>query len=66
MVGQIQLRDVTFAYPTRAVPVFKRFNLTIPAGSTVALVGASGSGKSTVVRALPSCELWLQFTFCSI
>ena len=50
LVGHLQLRNVTFAYPTRAVPVFRSFNLSVPAGSTLALVGASGSGKSTVVR----------------
>lgn len=49
-MGHLQLRNVTFAYPSRAVPVFRSFNLTVPAGSTLALVGASGSGKSTVVR----------------
>jgi ABC-type bacteriocin/lantibiotic exporter with double-glycine peptidase domain len=53
-VGHLQLRNVTFAYPTRAVPVFRSFNLSVPAGSTLALVGASGSGKSTVVRATGS------------
>ena len=54
LVGHLQLRNVTFAYPTRAVPVFRSFNLSVPAGSTLALVGASGSGKSTVVRATGS------------
>lgn len=48
--GTIELREVTFSYPARAdVPIFHRFSLTVPAGQTVALVGSSGSGKSTVV-----------------
>lgn len=48
--GEIELKDVTFHYPSRpSVTVFSHFNLVIPAGKTVALVGESGSGKSTIV-----------------
>ncbi|CAM6090512.1 unnamed protein product [Calypogeia fissa] len=48
--GSIELRDVEFAYPSRPdTQIFKCFSLHIPAGMTVALVGGSGSGKSTVV-----------------
>jgi len=47
------LEDVTFAYPTRQnAKIFNKINLTIPRGKTVALVGSSGSGKSTVVQLL--------------
>jgi len=49
--GGVEFRDVTFAYPGRP-PVLDRFNLTIPAGQRVGLVGASGAGKSTVVSLL--------------
>eukprot|EP00026_Physarum_polycephalum_P002974 Phypoly_transcript_02983.p1 GENE.Phypoly_transcript_02983~~Phypoly_transcript_02983.p1 ORF type:complete len:546 (+),score=91.70 Phypoly_transcript_02983:923-2560(+) len=48
--GHIEFRDVHFAYPTRrSVPVFQGFNLSVPAGKTLALVGDSGGGKSTVI-----------------
>ncbi|KAK3144585.1 hypothetical protein QOZ80_4AG0315030 [Eleusine coracana subsp. coracana] len=48
--GEIDFRHVDFAYPTRPdVMVFKDFSLRIRAGSSQALVGASGSGKSTVI-----------------
>ena len=41
---------VTFAYPSRPdVVVFEKFSLTVRAGSTVAMVGQSGSGKSTII-----------------
>lgn len=54
--GEIQLRDVHFAYPARAnVPVLQGLNLDIPANKTTALVGASGSGKSTIFGLL---ERW--------
>ncbi|CAN0924368.1 ABC transporter B family member 19 [Linum grandiflorum] len=48
--GEIELRHVDFAYPTRPdVPVFQDFNLRIRAGQSQALVGASGCGKSSVI-----------------
>ncbi|OEL31856.1 ABC transporter B family member 19 [Dichanthelium oligosanthes] len=48
--GDIDFRHVDFAYPTRPdVMVFKDFSLRIRAGQSQALVGASGSGKSTVI-----------------
>ncbi|KAB3523652.1 ATP-binding cassette domain-containing protein [Corynebacterium sp. zg254] len=43
----VELRDVTFAYPTGA-PVVESLNLTLHPGTTTALVGTSGAGKSTV------------------
>jgi len=49
--GEIELRAVVFAYPSRPdAPVLRGFSLRVAAGTTVALVGASGSGKSTVVQ----------------
>lgn len=48
--GNIELKDVTFSYPSRPdVMIFRNFSIFFPAGKTVAVVGGSGSGKSTVV-----------------
>lgn len=46
--GDVEFRNVTFTYPGRDVPALRNINLKIPAGKTVALVGRSGSGKSTI------------------
>ncbi|KAI6166710.1 ste6-like protein [Pisolithus thermaeus] len=49
--GQIQLENVYFRYPTRpTVPVLRGLNLTVAPGTYVALVGASGCGKSTIIQ----------------
>ena len=54
---EIRLRDVTFAYPTGAgAPVLERFDLTIPAGSSLAIVGQNGAGKTTIAKLL--CRLY--------
>lgn len=49
--GEVELRGVTFAYRGRE-PILRDFSLHIPAGRTVAVVGATGSGKSTLVKLL--------------
>ncbi|KAJ0743387.1 putative ABC-type xenobiotic transporter [Helianthus annuus] len=51
--GEIELRHISFKYPTRPdVEIFRDLCLTIHSGKTVALVGESGSGKSTVIQLL--------------
>jgi ATP-binding cassette subfamily B (MDR/TAP) protein 1 len=53
VTGEVEFRHVEFAYPSRPESmIFKDFCLRIPAGKTVALVGGSGSGKSTVIALL--------------
>lgn len=48
--GTVELKDIRMIYPSRAeVVVMQDVNLKVPAGKTTALVGASGSGKSTIV-----------------
>ncbi|MBV7387442.1 lipid A ABC transporter ATP-binding protein/permease MsbA [Pasteurellaceae bacterium TAE3-ERU1] len=48
--GEVSFRDVTFRYASKNNDVLRHINLTIPAGKTVALVGRSGSGKSTIAN----------------
>ncbi|KAK1410143.1 hypothetical protein QVD17_36677 [Tagetes erecta] len=51
--GEVEFKNVNFAYPSRLESViFEGFNLKVPAGRTMALVGGSGSGKSTVIALL--------------
>ncbi|KAI3855241.1 hypothetical protein MKX03_026099 [Papaver bracteatum] len=51
--GDVEFKNVKFAYPSRKETlIFQDFCLTVPAGKTVALVGGSGSGKSTVIALL--------------
>ncbi|GAC94191.1 multidrug resistance protein [Pseudozyma hubeiensis SY62] len=48
--GHLEFKDIGFSYPARPdVPVLDSFSLQVPAGKVTALVGASGSGKSTIV-----------------
>jgi ATP-binding cassette, subfamily B, bacterial len=48
----IQFRNITFKYPHSDHTVLKAFNLTIPAGKIVAIVGDNGAGKSTLIKLL--------------
>jgi len=52
----IQFRGVTFAYPGTATPVLDGFDLTIPAGTSIAIVGQNGAGKTTLAKLL--CRLY--------
>ncbi|MBS9423138.1 lipid A ABC transporter ATP-binding protein/permease MsbA [Photorhabdus caribbeanensis] len=50
--GNIEFRNVTFCYPTKELPALQNISMHIPAGKIVALVGRSGSGKSTIANLL--------------
>jgi ATP-binding cassette subfamily B protein len=52
---ELRFRDVTFAYPGGA-PVLEGFDLTIPAGSSLAIVGQNGAGKTTLAKLI--CRLY--------
>uniref|UniRef100_A0ACD5XWR8 Uncharacterized protein n=1 Tax=Avena sativa TaxID=4498 RepID=A0ACD5XWR8_AVESA len=53
VAGEVEFKGVQFCYPSRPEsPIFASFSLRVPAGRTVALVGSSGSGKSTVLALL--------------
>ena len=55
--SSIRFRHVTFAYPSGGgAPVLKEFDLTIPAGSSIAIVGRNGAGKTTLAKLL--CRLY--------
>ena len=50
LIGDVEFRDVTFRYPDGHENVLEHFNLTVPAGTTVAIVGETGAGKSTLIN----------------
>lgn len=50
IVGDIEFKDVTFMYPDGNENVLEHFSLKVPAGTTVAIVGETGAGKSTLVN----------------
>ena len=52
---EVHLRDVTFAYPG-STPVLEHFDLTIPTGTSLAIVGQNGAGKTTIAKLL--CRLY--------
>lgn len=51
--GNVEFRDVSFAYPGADAAVFRNVNFKITAGETVAVIGATGSGKSTLLNLIP-------------
>jgi ABC-type multidrug transport system fused ATPase/permease subunit len=53
---EITFRNVSFTYPTGTTPVLSRLDLTIPAGSSLAIVGQNGAGKTTIAKLL--CRLY--------
>ena len=53
---EIRFRNVTFSYPRTTTPVLEHFDLTVPAGSSLAIVGQNGAGKTTLAKLL--CRLY--------
>jgi ABC-type bacteriocin/lantibiotic exporter with double-glycine peptidase domain len=53
---EIRFRNVTFAYPGASEPVLSGFDITIPVGSSLAIVGQNGAGKTTLAKLL--CRLY--------
>jgi ATP-binding cassette, subfamily B, multidrug efflux pump len=51
--GNIEFRNLSFTYDNSTAPVLRDINLRIPAGSSFAIVGPTGSGKTTLVRLIP-------------
>jgi ATP-binding cassette subfamily B protein len=51
--GDVEFRNLSFAYPTGGPEVLHNIDLTIPAGTSLAIVGPTGSGKSTLVSLVP-------------
>lgn len=50
--GNIEFKNITFKYPNEEKEIFKDFNLTIPTGKKVAIVGKSGQGKTSIFNLL--------------
>jgi ATP-binding cassette subfamily B multidrug efflux pump len=51
--GSLEIRNLTFEYPNSTSPVLHNISLSLPAGTTLAIVGHTGSGKSTLVNLIP-------------
>ncbi len=51
--GEIEFRNLSFTYDNSTAPVLRNIDLRIPAGSSFAIVGPTGSGKTTLVRLIP-------------
>lgn len=51
--GQIEFKNLSFTYPGSASPVLKDINITVEKGKTLAIVGRTGTGKTTLVNLIP-------------
>ena len=54
--GQVAFRGVSYAYPGAEAPVLDSLSFTVESGTTTAIIGATGSGKSTLVNLLPRLQ----------
>lgn len=52
ILGNVEFKNITFKYPNEKKKIFEEFNLTIPTGKKVAIVGKSGQGKTTIFNLL--------------
>jgi ATP-binding cassette subfamily B protein len=52
VMGEVELRNASFAYPDNADKVLDNINLSVPQGTSVAFVGRSGAGKTTLIKLL--------------
>ena len=53
ITGEIEFKNVTFTYPDGSSPCLKKLNFKIKKGETFAIIGATGSGKSSIVNLIP-------------
>ena len=53
VTGEVEFRSVSFKYPDAAEPVLQDINFTVKQGETVAFIGSTGSGKSTLINLIP-------------
>ena len=51
--GALEIRNLTFQYPNSAQPVLRDITISVPAGETLAIVGHTGSGKSSLINLIP-------------
>ncbi|MDN6486355.1 MAG: ABC transporter ATP-binding protein/permease [Ancrocorticia sp.] len=54
--GEVEFRGVSYAYPGAEAPVLDSLSFTVESGTTTAIIGATGSGKSTLVNLLPRLQ----------
>ncbi|MFB5760103.1 ABC transporter ATP-binding protein [Paenibacillus medicaginis] len=53
LTGQVEFRNVSFKYPDAEEPVLRNISFTVRRGETVAFIGATGSGKTSVINLIP-------------